>query len=166
MRIEGDGSPPVPVRARVGNHQLVLETAGVTLGEWPVAGLQPAVDRGGVILRLGEDHVTLDVSDRIGFVTALAPAADRTRPRQRSAPPFRLVALILAVLGLVAATVVWTQVVGSVGLLAGLLILVIGTVAHSEPRVALRLPASLHGIHLIVAGLLLVGAGVTLVLVA
>lgn len=166
MRIEGDGGPPVPVRARVGDHQLVLETDGVMLGEWPVHRVKAQMDRGGVVLRLGEDHVTLDVSDRIGFVSALAPSDDAPARRKRRKPSLRLVLAVLVAAGLVVAAVLWTQIFGSVGLLAGLVILVVGTVAHSEPRVALRLPLNLHGIHLIVAGLLAVSAGVALILVA
>lgn len=168
MRIEGDGGPPVPIHARVGDRRLVLEVDGVTVGEWPVEGLDAAVDQGGVVLRLGAEHVTLDVTDRTGFVTALAPPAssDASRRRRRRRPSLALVTFILAVVGVVTAAVLAPQLVGSVGLLMGLVVLVVGALAHSEPRVALRLPLNLQAFHLMVAGVLLLAVGVGLVLVS
>lgn len=166
MRIEGDGGPPVPVRARVGDRRLVLEVDGVTVGEWPVEGLDAAVDQGGVVLRLGAEHVTLDVTDRTGFVTALAPTASSDASRRRRRPSLALVTFILAVVGVVTAAVLAPQLVGSVGLLMGLVVLVLGALAHSEPRVALRLPLNLQSFHLMVAGVLLLAVGIGLVLVS
>lgn len=166
MRIEGDGGPPVPIKARVGDRRLVLEVDGVTVGEWPVEGLDAAVDRGGVVLRLGADHVTLDVTDRTAFVTALAPPASSDAPRRRRRPSLALVTFILGVVGVVAAAVLAPQLVGSVGLLTGLVVLVLGALAHSEPRIALRLPLNLQSFHLMVAGVFLVAVGIGLVLVA
>lgn len=156
----------MPVRARVGDHRLALEVDGVTVGEWPVEGLHAAMDREGIVLRLGEEHVTFDVSDRTGFVTALAPPSPSRPHRRRRGPSLPLVTLTVAMVGVVVAAALAPQLVGSVGLLAGLVVLVVGALAHSEPRVALRVPLNLQSVHLMVAGVFLLAVGVALVLVA
>lgn len=138
----------------------------MTVGEWPVEGLHASVDGAGVVLRLGEEHVTLDVSDRIGLVAALVPPSQPDASRRRRRPSLALVMVVLALVGVVTAAVLAPQLVGSVGLLIGLFVLVVGALAYSEPRVALRLPLNLQALHLIVAGLFLLGVGVGLVLVA
>lgn len=166
MRIEGEGGSTVPVKARVGPEHLVLEVDGVTVGEWPVGELEARVDGGGVLLRLGEDHVMMDVTDRSRFVIALTPPSPTPSRRRRRRPSLRLLFLVLVVVGVVVAAVLQPRVVGSVGLLSGLIVLVVGTLAHSEPRVALRLPLNLQAVHLLGGGFLLVTVGVALVLVA
>lgn len=166
MRIAGDGGPPVPVRARVGDHRLALEVEGVTVGEWPVDGLDAAMDREGVVLRLGEEHVTLDVSDRTGFVTALSAPVPSAPHRRRRRPSLPLIAMIATMVGVVTAAVLAPQLVGSVALLIGLVVLVVGALAHSEPRVALRLPLNLQSFHLLAAGVLLLAVGTGLVMAA
>lgn len=166
MRIEGNAGAPVPVQARVGDDRLVLEVDGVEVGEWPVAELTAEMSGGGVLLRLGEDEVMIDVSDRTGFVGALAPAEKPGKRRRRRRPSLRLMLVFLAGAGIVTAVLLVPQLTGSVAILAGLLMLVLGAVAYSEPRVAVRLPLSLQALHLILGGMILVGLGVLVVLAA
>lgn len=167
MRIKGDGGPPVPVNARIGDDRLVLEVDGVAVGEWPVDGVSPQVDGGGVNLRLGEDQVQIDVTNRIAFVTALVPrTAEKPARKRRRQPSPLLVGLALGAAAIVTAAVMFPDVVGSIMMLAGLVVLVTGAMAYSEPRIALRLPLNLQAIHFVMVGLLFLAFGVFLVLVA
>ncbi|MFP3913481.1 MAG: hypothetical protein ACLFWM_01280 [Actinomycetota bacterium] len=184
MRIEGGGQA-VPVKARVDKDVLTLEVEGVEVGEWPVADLDPAADAGGVVLRLGDEAVTLDVSDRIALLSALKPAPDHKagrgrrkergrkekhggkagQTRRRRRPSLVVVLITLLALAAGVAAFLAPEAVGSVALLVGLLTLVVGGFAHSDPRIALRLPLNLHPVHFIVAGLVALVGGAVLVIV-
>lgn len=166
MRIQGEVGPPVPVKARIGEDRLVLEVDGVAVGEWPVTGLRAEVDGGGVNLSLGQERVMIDVTDRIGFVSALAPRSPARAVKRRRRPSLPLVGVVLVATAIVAAAVMAPDVVGSVALLAGLVVLVAGAMAHSEPRIALRLPLNLQAIQVVLVGLLFLAVGVFLVVIA
>lgn len=164
MRIEG-GGPAVPVEARVGEERLTLRVEGMEVGVWPVDGLHPEIDAAGVVLRLGEEQVTLDVSDRAALLGALSPAAPPRKTKRRRKPSLPLLVTAVFVLAVVAAAILAPELVGSVALVVGLVALVTGALAQSEPRVALRLPVGLQPLHFIAAGLAMLGVGIALVLV-
>ncbi|HEX2155158.1 MAG TPA: hypothetical protein VHL52_14430 [Acidimicrobiia bacterium] len=163
MRIVGDAGPAVPVSARVADQRLVLEVEGTEVGAWPVAIVSYEADREGVVLRLGQERVTIDVSDRAGFVLALRPPTSGGGTRRRL-PSLRTVAVALVAALPVVAAVLAPVVAGSVALLFSLIVLVTGTVAYSEPRIALRLPLGLTAVHFLVAGAGLIVVGIPLVL--
>lgn len=160
-------SGSVPFEAAIAEHRLVISVEGVEVGNWPVEAVQAQVEPEGIHLRLGQDEVVIDVTDRVGLMMALGrSASEAPSRRQRNLPSLRLVVASVLLGALVVASVFATGIVGSSLLILGLLVLVLGAFATSEPRLALRLPFGLQALHVVGVGVGLLAIGMALVAVA
>lgn len=156
----------VPVEARVESRVLVLEVDGQGVGSWDVSSIEARANSGGVTLALGHERVTIDVTDRTGFLEAIKSAAVQSVHRTRRRLPSLRLVLAVAVLGAIAVLAVrFPESMGSGVVLAGLALLLVGVAARFNTWLALRLPAGLHPVHFVVGGAMLITVGVGLILI-
>lgn len=163
MQIAGQGGAPVPVRALVDAERLVLEVDAVEVGAWPLAAVEARPGVRGVVLDLDDDQVTIELGQPEVFLDALTPRKRRRR-RPFRLPSLRLVAFGLFVAGLGYTALIFPAAFGAFSLLAGVVLLIVGYGAHSNPRVALRLPIGIQAVHVILGGLGVLVLGVALTL--
>lgn len=164
MSIDGEVGTAVPVEAQVGSRVLILNVGGVDVGSWALTDLDARPDGGGVTLRLGSDRVVIDVSDRQRFLAALAQRVTPTRSRQR--PSAALVGTAVGLFALIVLGAIYPATVGSAVILAGLCLLLLGTLAQVRVRVALRLPLGLQAGHFMGFGTGVTLLGLALILLA
>lgn len=173
MRLSGE-TQAVPVEARVDTARLVLAVDGVEVGAWALGQITAERIGEGVALDLGNERVIIDVTERTEFFSCFQPPAEeelsrkerralkkRSRGRRLSFP---LILVGILFLALVVAAILFAEVTGSILLLVGVVLLVVGALAYMETRIALRLPLGLAPIHFIVAGALVSVLGVALIL--
>jgi hypothetical protein len=167
MRMAGEHDA-VPVEARIDELRVVLVVEGVEVGAWAREDVRVQPTGAGVSLELGSDRVELDVTDRSALLARLEPPAEEMsrsdRRRRRRLPSWPLLLLGALTVAVVAAAVLYPLVTGSVLLLIGAALLVLGALAYNETRIALRLPLGLVPVHFVIAGgiLVVVGAGLIL----
>lgn len=170
MRMAGEHDA-VPVEARIDELRVVLVVEGVEVGAWARQDVRAQPTGAGVSLELGSDRVELDVTDRSALLARLEPPAEevsrssrRRRGRRRRLPPWPLLLLGALTVAVVVASVLFPIVTGSVLLLIGAALLVLGALAYNETRIALRLPLGLAPVHFVICGgiLVVVGAGLIL----
>ena len=184
MRLSGE-TQAVPVEARVDTARLVLAVDGTEVGAWALDQVTAERTGEGLALDLGTERVIIDVTERTEFFAYFEaeveePASRRVR-REHRKPGRRkkekrdkeprdsrlstpLVVLGVLFLGLVAVAILFPEVTGSILLLLGVILLVVGALAYTETRVALRLPLGLAPVHFVVAGGLVSILGVALIL--
>ncbi len=196
LRVEGERSEPLAVKAVVDDGALSLASDGVTLGSWPLTVVSAEPRGAGVGLVLDDDHVVIDLPDADQFIAAItppkkkrkkarsrrvdreelrkpstrAPAAKSGRKARPSSKPKlhipgRVVAIFFGAVVFVALSLLFSELVGSILLLLGLVLVMAGSLGLVETGVALRIPLGLQAMHLIVGGVVsvLVGAFLTLV---
>jgi hypothetical protein len=168
MRMAGEHDA-VPVEARIDDLRVVLVVEGVEVGAWARENVRAQPTGAGVSLELGSDRVELDVTDRSALLARLEPPAEEIsrserRRRRRRLPPWPLLLLGALTVAVVVAAVLFPIVTGSVLLLIGAALLVLGALAYNETRIALRLPLGLAPVHFVIGGgiLVVVGAGLIL----
>lgn len=169
MRMEGDHDA-VPVEARVDDLRVVLVVEGVEVGAWARENVSAERTGAGVRLELGSERVELDVTDRTALLARLEPPPQAAAPkrvrgaRRRRLPPLPLLVLGGVALAVAAAAFLYPLVTGSILLLAGAALLVVGALGHLDTRMALRLPLGLSPVHFVFGGgfLVVLGAGLIL----
>lgn len=169
MRMAGEHDA-VPFEAHIDDLRVVLVVEGVEVGAWPRDDVKAERTGAGVLLDLGSERVELDVTDRSALLARLEPPIEasprRRRPREsrRRLPPWPLLVFGAVIVAVVAAAVLYPLVTGSVLLLLGAALLVVGALAYTETRLALRLPLGLAPVHFVVGGGVLAVAGAGLIL--
>ncbi|MGA7270424.1 MAG: hypothetical protein WB239_05060 [Acidimicrobiia bacterium] len=193
LRIEGDRSEPLAVKAVVDDGALSLAADGVTLGSWPLTVVSAQPRGAGVGLVLDDDHVVIDLPDADQFIAAITPIkkkrkkassrrVDREQLRRpaggspepeakskrkpRVHVPGRVIVILVGALAFIALSLLFSELVGSILLLFGLILVMAGSLGMVESAVALRIPFGLQAMHLIAGGVVLLVVGVFLTLVA
>lgn len=172
----------IPARAVVGSGRLSLSIGDTEVGSWPLAEVTAQDRAGRVALVAGGERIELGLSNSADFVDAVAgvgsrggktkkrrvPKQARRKPKAPRRPRVSpaAVALGIALVALAVCTYFYTELVASIVLLVGLLLLTLGSIATTEPKVALRMPFGISALALVAAGGVLVVAGVGLILVA
>lgn len=183
MRLSGE-TQAVPVEARVDAARLVLAVEGTEVGAWAIDQVRAERTGEGVALDLGTERVIIDVTERTEFFAYFEAEVEeqlsrRERRERRTRAPRKekrdrqpresrislpLVLTGVVFLGLVAVAILFPEVTGSILLLVGVVLLVVGALAYMETRIALRLPLGLTPVHFVVAGGLVSALGVALIL--
>lgn len=183
MRLSGE-TQAVPVEARVDAVRLVLAVDGTEVGAWALDQVTAERTGEGVALDLGTERVIIDVTERTEFFAYFEAEVEEQlsrrerRERRKRAPrkekrdrkprdsrlSMPLIVTGILFLGLVAVAILFPEVTGSILLLVGVVLLLVGALAYTETRIALRLPLGLAPVHFVVAGGLVAVLGVVLIL--
>lgn len=193
LRIEGERTEPLAVKAVVDDGALSLAADGVTLGSWPLTVVSAEPRGAGVGLVLDDDHVVIDLPDADRFIAAITPikkkrkkapsrrvdreqlrrppaAPSEPRAKSKREPklriPRRVMWILVAALAFIALSFFFSELVGSILLLVGLVLVMAGSLGMVESAVALRIPFGLQAVHLIAGGVVFLLVGVFLTLVA